>query len=55
MNPGGDTCARTELQLHFLPRIMKDEIGPDVVGANDILWKPATDAGYRGMRSNAVM
>lgn len=41
MNAGGDACTRTELQLHFLPSTVKDEIGPDVVGANDTPWKPA--------------
>lgn len=42
-----------ELQLHFLPRTMKDEIGADVVGANDILWKPA--AQKQGTGECAVM
>lgn len=44
MNAGGDVYTRTELQLHFLPSTVKDEIGPDVVGANDTLWKPAAEA-----------
>lgn len=41
---GGEARTRTELQLHFLPRNMKDEIGPDVVGTNEIVWKPAGEA-----------